>query len=73
MRDPYQVLHEKQMDLLRLRKETAALRLVAAMLADEQDECNLHPLADSACVPESSQVRLRVEPQKLLGGSSDAN
>lgn len=35
MRDPYQVLHEKQMEVLRLRKETAALRLVLSMLDDD--------------------------------------
>jgi len=73
MRDPYQVLHEKQMDLLRLRKETAALRLVLAMLAEDENEGNIHPLPDPARVPESSQARLRLEPKKLLGGSSDAN
>lgn len=38
MRDPYQVLHEKQMEVLRLRKETAALRLVLSMLDDENKE-----------------------------------
>ena len=36
MRDPYQVLHEKQMELLRLRKETAALRLVLSMIEDDE-------------------------------------
>ncbi len=34
MRDPYQVLHEKQMQLLKLRKETAALRLVVSLIED---------------------------------------
>lgn len=35
MRDPYQVLHEKQMQLLKLRKETAALRLAVSLIEDE--------------------------------------
>ena len=37
MRDLYQVLHEKQMEVLRLRKETAALRLVLSMIEDEEE------------------------------------
>ena len=36
MRDPYQVLHEKQMQLLKLRKETAALRLAVSLIEDEK-------------------------------------
>jgi len=48
MRDPYQVLHEKQMEVLRLRKETAALRLVLSMLDDESnEEGSIKPTASS--------------------------
>jgi hypothetical protein len=48
MRDPYQVLREKQMELLKLRKETAALRLVLSMIEDENTptiEGSVAPLA----------------------------
>ncbi len=36
MRDPYQVLREKQLELLKLKKETAALRLAVSLIEDEK-------------------------------------
>jgi len=35
MRDPYEVLHEKEIEVQRLQKETAALRLVISMMEDQ--------------------------------------
>ena len=35
MRNPYQVLREKEGELERVKREVEALRLVGAMLADE--------------------------------------
>ena len=37
MRDPKQVLYEKEMDLARLRHQVEALRVVAPMLGEETD------------------------------------
>ncbi|HXM20674.1 MAG TPA: hypothetical protein VN948_05360 [Terriglobales bacterium] len=43
MKNVYEVLREKEMDLTRLRTEVAALRFVAPLLADRSGEPNDDP------------------------------
>ena len=35
MKDPYDILRQKEMELVRLRKEVEALRMIAPLLAEE--------------------------------------
>jgi hypothetical protein len=54
MKNIYEVLREKEMDLTRLRTEVAALRFVAPLLADQGGEPNDDksvPRADLAWSP----------------------
>ena len=37
MKDAYEVLHEKEADVARLRKEIESLNIVAGLLADDND------------------------------------
>ena len=37
MKNPYEVLRIKEQELVRLKKEVEALRIVAKMLSDEED------------------------------------
>ena len=38
MKDPFEVLKQKQQELIRIRKEVEALRMVARLLQDEATE-----------------------------------
>jgi hypothetical protein len=38
MKDAYQVLHEKEADLARVRKQVESLHIVAALLAESSDQ-----------------------------------
>ena len=38
MRDPYEVLQKKEQELIRVKKEVDALRVVAKLLGDENSE-----------------------------------
>jgi len=43
MRDPEEVLHEKELDLARLRHQVEALRMVAPMLGEEPGTLGTYP------------------------------
>lgn len=38
MRDVYQLLHEKELEIARVRQEIEALRSIIPLLADEEEE-----------------------------------
>jgi hypothetical protein len=44
MRDLYQVLREKELDVVRVREEIDLLRAVIPLLSDEDDLLSEHPL-----------------------------
>ena len=44
MRDVYQVLREKELEVVRVRKEIDLLRAVVPLLTDEDDLLSEHPL-----------------------------
>ena len=46
MKDIYQLIREKEQQLSQLRREIAALRVVAPMLADQPDPAADHILSD---------------------------
>ena len=37
MKDPYELLHQKEAELARVRKEVQSLNIVARLLADDED------------------------------------
>ncbi|HET7206277.1 MAG TPA: hypothetical protein VFI95_06820 [Terriglobales bacterium] len=49
MRNPYEVLSEKEVEIARLRKETAALRLVIDLIDDhDPDRLTVSPAQSSS-------------------------
>jgi hypothetical protein len=50
VKDPYKVLHEKELDAERVRKEVQALRTVIPLLADDQSSADnvMHELREAA-------------------------
>ena len=56
MRDPYQVLRQKELDLEQVRKEIQALRVVTLLLSEDKE-------ADKNSAPsQSRRTRARVRP-----------
>ena len=43
MRDVYQVLHEKELEVARVRQEIEALRIILPLLSDEDDVTAVDP------------------------------
>jgi hypothetical protein len=75
MKDIYEVLREKEMDLARLRVEVEALRFVAPLLADRSGEPSDEaavPRADLAWTPTLERNRWPLKPGGAAPTYSDS-
>lgn len=63
MRNPYQVLHEKERELERVKREVEALRLVGPLLAGE-DTPSDKPAGKEAPVRKEATTGLKIPEQK---------
>jgi len=61
MRNVYEVLRSKELDLQRLRSEVEALRLVAPMLCERDDQLDVAPSLSRSPVPQTNRWPLRVD------------
>ena len=65
MKDAYELLHQKEADLARVRKEIESLKIVASLLTDDADRTtpDAAPMSDETSKKPSSSVTQTVFPQ----------
>ena len=56
MKDAYEVLHQKEAEFARVRKEVESLNLVVRLLLDDDDQGDLADLGDSHKKPANSVI-----------------
>jgi hypothetical protein len=61
MKDVYQVLREKELDVMRVRKEIEALRFAVPLLTEEADSTNISAAASQLPSERINMWPLRVE------------
>jgi len=69
MKNVYEVLRQKEMELTRLEKEVEALRLVAPLLSEEKESISDMPkpaLATAVNGPQPTTARIPVPPPTTL-------
>jgi hypothetical protein len=62
MKNVYEVLRQKEMELTRLEKEVEALRLVAPLLSEEKEEMAKPALAAAVNGPQPARIPVATTP-----------
>jgi len=71
MKNVYEVLRQKELELTRLEKEVEALRIAAPLLSEEKESLDSAPLSKTVAASQIAQQPIRVPQPAVASGSRE--